>query len=290
MGVNPAERELWLEGRRALQEGRYALAARKLSQLAAMGQSVATEAELQVQLANAEARCGRLRITADVLGAQILVDGEVAGTIPLARPWYVAAGAHEVELRAPQLAPVKRSVQAPFGIATEVDFRVMAEQRALRANAQAAALMGTEAGQKPPETDFSATTTLHAVVLSTTTLLTVGALAAGWASHLKALDHDIEADVLRARLTSVPEPSGQACNPDSVFLNVCRQMEREQLDAYDAKLRARNYFIAFGALGALTATYAVILLSGGDEPPRTAVRAGAGISSQGAMLSLSSQF
>ncbi len=281
---------LWVEGLRALRQGHPALAAQKLAALSRKLQSVVPEAELQLKLAEAEALCGRLAITADVLNAQVLVDGQLVGTTPLPRAHYVAEGMHSVELRIPNEPPSKRSVTVPRGTAIAVDFRVEAGRQARRADARAAALMGTAEGQRSPGRDVSGAKTWHAIALTTGTALSLGALTLGFLAHLDASDHDIEADFLRARLQGVPDESGQPCSPGTLFLDTCRQMEREQLDAYDAKLKAQKFFIAFGALSALTLTYAAILLSSDDEPPRAALQPGFGVSASGAEVSLSTRF
>jgi tetratricopeptide (TPR) repeat protein len=56
-------------------------------------------------------RIGRLEIVGAPTGAEVLVEGHVVGTLPLARPLVVRAGDCRFEVRAPGYVPVTRSVQ-----------------------------------------------------------------------------------------------------------------------------------------------------------------------------------
>jgi hypothetical protein len=56
---------------------------------------------IQGYLRKARARVGALSITSNVPGAEVFINGKVAGKLPLERPLFVDPGWHGIELRAP---------------------------------------------------------------------------------------------------------------------------------------------------------------------------------------------
>jgi hypothetical protein len=59
------------------------------------------EAEIRATLANVRAAIGQIDVSGSPAGAEVLVNGQRAGKLPLARPVRVANGAVQVTLRAP---------------------------------------------------------------------------------------------------------------------------------------------------------------------------------------------
>jgi len=58
---------------------------------------------------------GRIEIVGEPEGAQVLVNGRAAGSLPLAQPVPVSAGEVDVELRAPAYQPAQRTVTVAAG-------------------------------------------------------------------------------------------------------------------------------------------------------------------------------
>jgi hypothetical protein len=68
----------------------------------------------------------RIRVTASVAGARILLDGEDAGTSPLAYPVTVVPGRHVVEARLEGYEDAREEVRARTGETAEVSFTLVA--------------------------------------------------------------------------------------------------------------------------------------------------------------------
>lgn len=67
------------------------------------------------ELKKARAQVGALSVEANVPGAQIVVDGKVAGTIPLNDPMFLDPGRYGVEVRAPGYEPEAKIAQLGAG-------------------------------------------------------------------------------------------------------------------------------------------------------------------------------
>src|SRR4051812_42713878 len=68
-------------------------------------------AALDRTLALTEPHVGSLEIWGTPAGAEIVVDGQVAGTLPLAKPIRLVAGSVTVTVRAAEHQPVTRTLQ-----------------------------------------------------------------------------------------------------------------------------------------------------------------------------------
>ena len=79
------------------------------------------KAEVTVRLLEQRLATGRLVIQVSPFGAEVLVDGEVVGTAPLA-PLTVTPGAHQVDVRAPGRPSAGQHVQVPAGGEVTVSF------------------------------------------------------------------------------------------------------------------------------------------------------------------------
>jgi hypothetical protein len=70
---------------------------------------------LTQSLADIQRHLGSLEVTGAVPGAEVLLDGKAAGTMPLASPLRATAGTVALEVRAPGYLPVVRSVIVSAG-------------------------------------------------------------------------------------------------------------------------------------------------------------------------------
>ncbi|MBN1772830.1 MAG: PEGA domain-containing protein [Deltaproteobacteria bacterium] len=72
---------------------------------------------------------GEVRVSVNVPGAQVLVDGEPVGTSPLVDPVPVVAGRHVIEARLDGYGPAQRMLPVASGDRLEVSFTLIAEER-----------------------------------------------------------------------------------------------------------------------------------------------------------------
>ncbi len=72
-------------------------------------------AGLDASIAVIEQHVGRLEVIGNVPGAEVLVNGQPAGTLPLARPLRLIAGSVSVEVRANGYQPAQRSLTVTAG-------------------------------------------------------------------------------------------------------------------------------------------------------------------------------
>jgi hypothetical protein len=70
---------------------------------------------LESSLAVIDQRLGTLEILGQPVGAEVRVEGQVVGTLPLNKPLRVTAGGVAIELRAPGHITIARSVTVPAG-------------------------------------------------------------------------------------------------------------------------------------------------------------------------------
>lgn len=91
-------------------------------------------AEAQRQEGLDEPTEGRLRLSANVAGAEAFVGGESLGTAPFETPRSLAAGRHELEVRSPGYLPFRAELSVEAGVTTGVfaDLQPATHYRAVR--------------------------------------------------------------------------------------------------------------------------------------------------------------
>jgi hypothetical protein len=252
-----------------IQSGHYVSAARHLKQLlsSAPGDLPSNvREEANSRLAQAEAQIGQLKISVDIAGAEISIDGTVIGRSPLEGSWYIEPGQHEIIVSKAGYPAESRQVFALAGVAIPIDVSLETLRREQAADAKAAELMGTSEGQSQAarETGIGTGST---VLLATTGTLAAASLAAGIYFTESANGHDSDAEGLSQRM-----PGTGACNPDTTDLpDDCRSFIQSRQDSVDDRNRAMVGFIGFGVASALTLGYALWLTLDSDESvPETA--------------------
>jgi hypothetical protein len=210
---------------------------------------------------------GRVEIVGEPAGAEVLVNGRAAGTLPLAQPVPVSAGDVDVELRAPGYQPGQRTLALAAGQYRRIVLRLAREPAGAAAvdtppaasavtppEVEPAAAM-TEVS-KPAETPVEPPSTARAVVKWSAAGLAVGSLGLGIAftivqrknvaafdSYRNCQDRDGTAVVWG---TTVPMP-------------LCQQALHDYL--IDEKVAIAGFVGA----GAFAITWLVLQLT---EPPR----------------------
>lgn len=87
----------------------------------------ATKAVLERRLVAARAEVGAVKVTVDVDGAAVRVNGEAKGATPLDAEVFVAAGAVTVEVQKDGYEPATRSLDLAKGAAADVTFTMTAQ-------------------------------------------------------------------------------------------------------------------------------------------------------------------
>lgn len=86
-------------------------------------------ARLEADLGRIREHVGQLHITGGVSGAQVLVDGAVVATLPMAGPVTAVVGAARVELRLPGYYVVRRDVTITAGVVAREEMQMQPEPR-----------------------------------------------------------------------------------------------------------------------------------------------------------------
>ncbi|HEX3594019.1 MAG TPA: PEGA domain-containing protein [Polyangiaceae bacterium] len=148
------------------------------------------------ELTALKGRVAQVTIQADVDGAEVLVDGISAGTLPLAEPVLVSAGVRQFQVKKTGYETSSRTETIAGGDTPRLDFK-------LEANAVAASspLVATTPPVFPSSDGTEPTTTpAHSsgnvpfwITLASTTLLAGGAITFGVISHSanQQLDHEL---------------------------------------------------------------------------------------------------
>ena len=92
----------------------YAAALTALERYVGEGGSV-HRPEAQEQVTTLKARVGKIALTSNIKGAEVLIDDESVGTTPLAAPVLATIGHRKVQLNPPGGAPVSRYVDVASG-------------------------------------------------------------------------------------------------------------------------------------------------------------------------------
>lgn len=84
----------------------------------------AERAAIQDLQKKALAKIGTLRVTVDVEGAEIFIDGRSVGKSPIASPIYVDPGNYTIEAKAPGRVPASRLAALTAGANLPIDFKL----------------------------------------------------------------------------------------------------------------------------------------------------------------------
>lgn len=130
-------------------------------------------AQIEAELARLTLRVGRIEVQVQgVDSAEVLLDGEEAGQIPLARPLMVNAGPHEVTVRGSDITPMTRQITVGAGDAAMVVLAVerLGEDRGtirLSTDVDGAEvrLDGTLVGRTPIDTPIAASSGPHVLLV-----------------------------------------------------------------------------------------------------------------------------
>lgn len=88
---------------------------------------VKNQAALGEAMGLIQSHLGRIELVGEPDGAQVLINGRAAGTLPLAQPVSVSAGEIDVELRAPGFQPAQRTLAIAAGQYQRIVLRLAKE-------------------------------------------------------------------------------------------------------------------------------------------------------------------
>jgi hypothetical protein len=218
--------------------------------------------------ATAKRNVGTLRVTTNVDGALVEIDGEPRGRTPLEGALYVEPGEHEVRVTVERASKVERRIQLEAGMEQRLDIALVREDTTTRPVAADVGSQGTTAGAsssaKPIDEDVKGSqkkSQPNPAALVSGGVLVVGGLGLGlWFNSRAESRYDTATTKQRSLGTSGCSGTAAADAP--------RECERLLKDLKDGD-RDKNWAIASFAVGgaALVGT-ALYWFWPRDEPRR----------------------
>ncbi|HVW28666.1 MAG TPA: PEGA domain-containing protein [Polyangiaceae bacterium] len=138
-------------------------------------------------------RVADLTITADVDGAEVLVDGVSAGTLPLSQPVLVSAGVRQLQVKKVGYETSTRTETIAGGDDLHFDFKLQAIPSATPTVATTPPVFSQTENSPPSETADRSSNVPFWVTLASTTLLAGGAVTFGVLTNSanSRLDHEL---------------------------------------------------------------------------------------------------
>lgn len=245
--------------------GRWVDAERHLVAALAMDDAWIAEhrAVLEAALATIRSHVGRLSVEANVQGAELFLDGERVGTLPIAEPLATEVGTHVVELRAPGHVPVQRSTEVRAGVLSRVTLAMVPSvaQDAPRVAPEAPSATPTVAPRDEPQREPPSSS-------GPSPLLVAGVVGAG-VTALTLVATVVAIGVREASVQLWNDPSQCPASGPNGRLEACAS-------TYGTIWSAQDWAIGLGVGTAVSAVVSGVLLTLGlTEPP---VRASVGTS------------
>jgi hypothetical protein len=253
-------------GQAELKTGHYLEAARHLSTFV-RETTYGTPAEREAaarSLTLAEAQVGRVFVTVDVAGAEVTVDGELAGRTPIADPFYAEPGERTIRIQkegfttyeTTQVIEAARTTQLKITLALAGEptpaASVSRTSGVLDAPSDIAPSVADAVGPPPPGlVPASDGVSARTVVLVTTGGLALASAGVWLGFALRGASLQRRADELLAEATGAP--GGAACANPSALCNELRDVSDQRASANTIALAGG---IATGvAAGAFAATW-----------------------------------
>jgi hypothetical protein len=220
---------------------------------------------LQSALETIRSHLATIDVAANVPGAELRVNGSPAGSLPLASPVRVVAGAVAIEVRAPGYRPVLRRITVPVGSPAHEEVTLDKEP-----NGEPKLEPGRAAGAPPPVSfAVSPYMPLPPAHRPRTTLRTLGWISVGYSGAF-----------LAGGLTALFVRNADAATYNDDARCYWGGLTRDQrCGVYRENAMAAQVVTVIGlsAAGALAATATGLLIFGtGPSPAKTALRCGVG--------------
>lgn len=234
-----------------------------------------TKAKIASQLAAAKAKVTSVTIKGVDPGSKVLVDGKLAGNVPLADPLFVEPGEHLIEVQNQAERPHARKIKATAGVDLVLDYKAepshggVAPGAATQPSASAAiggGAIGREAQGRPSETpsDSSSADVRKWIGIGggAATLVALGVGIGFWARSRSLIS---SGDQLHDQYA--PTLSKTGCNGGGAQ---CAEISDKYNQAHSASVISTTAAVAAGVLGA--ATLAAVLLWPTEPQSATAHR------------------
>jgi len=232
--------------------GRLPDAAAHFKQYLGLPDQPKVTAELRRQardfLSDVRSKLGHVQVTATA-GAALLLDGEAAGTAPLAEAIDIMPGPHQLEAHLGGRSKTAAISVAPDQVES-VSFDLSEPPPA---PSPRPALSALPPPQRPESASAGATSTRTWLALGLGAVA-LGTLATGAGFEVAAGNSASQANSLRSGLLSSSGPSPCGSGTSS---SACQQLQNANQSAQDQHTLAAGFFVAGGVLAAVTA---VVLL------------------------------
>jgi hypothetical protein len=246
-------------GQAELRTGRYLDAARHLSTFVrdtAFGTAPERDAAAK-SLAQAETRVGRVLVHVDVAGADITVDGELAGRSPISDPFYAEPGDRVIRIQKEGYVPYEKThvVEAGRAMQLQVELETAAVPTRAASISRVASSSETEIPQSvgaPPGLagESNATGNTRRLALVSTGGLALASAAVWLGFGIRGVALQNQADDVRSRIHEAYPDSGCASE-----VPACAQLR----DLAQRRASANTIALAGGiATGVSAAAFAVV--------------------------------
>jgi hypothetical protein len=201
-------------------------------------------------LRQTEAKIARLSVRVDIVGAEVVVDGESAGRSPLDFEWHVDPGTRLITVRSNEIERTRRVTVRP-GDVVQLTFQLAPDSGAasLPPDSPPPVRAGLEPRPAAPPAKRVSSPERAAWPIYVGGGIAVAAAATGAIAALSASSNQEDLERLRARIG----PSG--CRAPTPHAADCADVAR-LVDGYDRNVHlARAAFVVFGVTGLATIAY-----------------------------------
>lgn len=244
--------------------GRYRDAAAHLAFSVRTGAGSASDEEmerLRKALQVARERVGAIDVQAEPAGAEVLVDGKVAGTSPLEDPVFVEPGKHLLQARMGNKTSPDVTVELGAGGTRTISLRADREGEAV----------GPTTPEEPKLAEREGRSVVPAIVGGAVALIGLGA---GVGFTLSAKDKESDRDDKLASIGGV-----SACGVGTPLVTECADVQDLSDTAGSRRTMGTVGFVVGGAAAVATATY--LLWPASDSGPSARVAPSLGIAGGG---------
>ena len=149
------------------------------------GSDISPERREQVgrEITALKGRVAQVTVSADVEGAELLIDGVPAGTLPLKEPVLVSSGVRQIQVRKAGYETSTRTETIAGGDAPHYEFTLQAVPGVAAAPAGGSAKAAAELPGLPPEPQKSSSNAPFWITLASTAAFTGGAITFGVLAH-----------------------------------------------------------------------------------------------------------
>ncbi|XXT19274.1 PEGA domain-containing protein [Sorangium sp. So ce429] len=228
----------------------------------------------EVLLKEALAKVAAITITTEPQGADVKVDGAVAGRTPLALPVFLEPGRHVIGAELDGYKPTQEKIEPAVGHATGITLHLVRSDAEASAAVSASSTAGPRAVSEAPPAKLPETTAAPPEARSWVPVIVLGAASVvglGVGVGMTAASNNAN-DEARAQSRSIQSAGGQCIEPSTAFTARCAELNRLASQAHDLGDVAYGSYIASGVFALAAVTYALWPTRPGTNSTAVSVR------------------